>query len=38
MLKAVLWRVEVALIGAIVLWQAVSSIIFVFNSIKGLFQ
>lgn len=38
MLKAIVWRVELTVIGAVVLWQAVSSIIFVFNSIKGAFQ
>lgn len=37
MLKAVLWRVEIALIGAVVLWQLVSSAIFMFNTVKGLF-
>lgn len=38
MLKAIVWRVELTVIGAIVVWQAVSSVIFVFNSIKGVFQ
>lgn len=38
MLKAIAWRVELTVIGAIVVWQAVSSVMFVFNSIKGVFQ
>ncbi len=38
MLKAIAWRVELAVIGAVVLWQTVSSIIFIFNTVKGLFQ
>lgn len=38
MLKAIAWRVEVALIGAVVLWQTVSSAIYLFNIIKGVFQ
>lgn len=38
MLKAIAWRMELAVVGAVVAWQAVSTIIFVFNSIKGVFQ
>ena len=37
-LTALAWRVEVALIGAFVIWQAVSTLIFLFNIIKGVFQ
>lgn len=38
MLKAIAWRVEIALIGAVVAWQAVSSVIYGINLIKGVFQ
>lgn len=37
-LSSLAWRVEIALIGAVVLWQAVSSVIYAFNIIKGVFQ
>jgi hypothetical protein len=35
MLKRVLWRVEIALIGVVVFWQFVSSIIFGVRVIMG---
>lgn len=35
MLKRVLWRVEIAVVGALVCWQFVSSIIFGVRVIMG---